>query len=514
MTKYLALGFACLPAGRDIGIFRPIRNSQMKLSCYTAIIIALCLVLAAGAALRLYRLPTLLHFADDEGRDMMIAEKIAAGEKLPSLGPSASTGNFYLGPIFYYAMGLTVKIWDHPAAPALLVVLISVATGYLLYRLGKDLFSPSAGLIMAALWSFSYGAIIQGRWAWHPNVLPLFVTAIIYCLYHIGRPKNNGWRGDNWYIVSLFAATAVAVQLHATAFLLVPAIIIYWLFFPPKVRNPWAWAGGLAVALCLVAPVLGYELKNQWANMRGALGQLREGAPYPTDNRLLYAGKSLFQAVAGLFGLTKYIWLTIVLAVPVVGVFVWSLVKKTIPRFGPIKWFIAGVLIIAMAFYLLFSGELFPHYFLLVTPIAFILVGAMWETLKQNRWQKWILIASFVVISYAGISGAINFLAALQNGQAIGSYGVPLQDERAAVAAIRKTGADSVELNTRAHDSYDRAYEYLLAKNGITVSPEASTKVVLYRTSESPSLDELESSFSSFEQKSFGAVGLLIGLKK
>ncbi len=486
----------------------------MKISRHTVIIIALCLVLAAGAALRLYRLPTLLHFADDEGRDMMIAEKIAAGEEFPSLGPSSSTRNFYLGPVFYYAMGLTVKIWDHPAAPAILVALVSVATGYLLYRLGKDVFSPSAGLIMAALWSFSYAAIIQGRWAWHPNVLPFFVTATIFCLYHIGRPKNNGWLGDNWYVIGLCASTAIAVQLHATAFLLVPAIIAYWLFFPPKIINPWAWAAGLAAVLCLVAPVLGYELKNQWANISGAIGQLRHGEPYQTDNRLLYAGKSLFQMVADLFGLTKYIWLTIVLAVPVIGVFIWSLVKKTVPRFGSIKWFLAAVLIIAVAFYLLFSGELFPHYFLLVTPIAFILVGAMWETLKQNRWLKWILIASFVVISYAGISATINFLAALQNGQAIGSYGVPLRDEQAAVATIKDTGVDSVELNTRALDSYDRAYEYLLAKNGLTVAADASTKVVLYRSSEEPALDDLESSFDSFEAKKFGAVGLLMGLKK
>lgn len=486
----------------------------MKISRHTIIIMALCLILAAGAALRLYRLPALLHFADDEGRDMMIAEKIATGEDFPTLGPSSSTRNFYLGPIFYYAMGLTVKIWDHPAAPAIMVALIGVATGYLLYRLGKDLFSPSAGLIMAALWSFSYAAIIQGRWAWHPNVLPFFVTAIILCLYHIGRPKNNGWRGDNWYIASLFAATAVAVQLHATAFLLVPAIIVYWLFFPPKIRNPWVWTVGSIIALGLVAPVLGYELKNQWANMRGAIGQLREGAPYSTDNRLLYAGENLFQVIADQFSLTKYVWLTAIMAVPVVGVFVWNLIKRTVPCFWPIKWFIAGVLVVAGMFYLLFSGELFPHYFLLITPIVFILVGAMWETLKHKRWLKWILIASFIAISYAGISSAVVFIKALQDGTVVGSYGVPLQDERAAVAAIKDTGVEAVELNTRARDSYDRAYEYLLAKNGITVAAGASTKVVLYRLSESPSLDDLESSLDSFEQKSFGSVGLLIGLKK
>lgn len=465
--------------------------------------------------MRLYQLPALLHFADDEGRDMMIADKIASGEEFPTLGPSSSTRNFYLGPAFYYAMAGTIRVWNHPAAPAIMVALVSVATGYLLYRLGKEIFSPGAGLIMAALWSFSYAAIIQGRWAWHPNVLPFFVTAIIYCLFHINRPKSNNWRGDNWYIIGLFASTAIAVQLHATAFLLIPAIIAYWLFFPPKARNPWAWTAGLGVALLLVAPVLAYETKNSWANIRGAVEQLRQGEPYPVDNRLLYVGKSALGSVVPLLGAFKYLGLVgILAAVPVAAVFIWSLTKKLVPDWGPIKWFVTILLIVAGAFYLIFSGELFPHYFILLFPTVFLLAGLLWETLTKYVWLRYLLIASLIAISYAGTSSTVNFITALQDGTAGGSYGVPLQDERAAVTAISDTGVKQVELNTRARDSYDRAYEYLLSREGIQVTRDASTKVVLYRRSEGPDLGDLVSSFDSYEQRNFNSVGLLIGTKK
>ncbi len=487
----------------------------MVLSRQNLITIILCLVLSGGAFLRLYQLPSLLHFADDEGRDMLIAEKIAAGEDFPSLGPSSSTRNFYLGPVFYYAMGLTLKIWDHPASPAIMVALISVVTGYLLYRLGKDVFSPSAGLIMTALWSFSYAAILQGRWAWHPNVLPLFVTAIILCLFHLRRPENNGWHGDNWYVIGLFASVAIAVQLHATAFLLIPAIIIYWLFFPPKIKQPWAWTAGLVVALGLVAPVLAYELRNNWNNIGGAFNQLRQGEPYPVDNRFLYAGKSLMWSIADLFGNIKYIGLWLVLVtIPVSVVFIWNLVKNVIIKFRPIKWFLTIFLLIIGSFYVFFSGQLFPHYFILIFPVVFMLIGLLWETLKKYTWCRYLLIASFVAISYAGISATINLVGALQRGDAVGSYGVPIKDEQAAVSAIKAKFVDRVELNTRALDSYDRAYQYLLEKNGITVSTDASTKVVLYRVSESPDLSDLEESFDSFERETFGTVGLLIGPKK
>ena len=479
------------------------------------VIIALCLILTAGAALRLYQLPELLHFADDEGRDMMIAEKISSGEDWPALGPSSSTRNFYLGPIFYYAMGATLKAWDHPAAPAVMVALISVATGYLLYRLGKEMFSVSAGLIMAALWSFSYMAIIQARWAWHPNVLPFFVTVLIWCLFHLHRPKNNGWHGDNWYILGLFASTTVAVQLHATAFLLVPAIVIYWIFFPPKIRNPWAWSAGLGLALFLCAPVLAYELKNNWANIGGAISQLKQGEPYPVDNRFLYVAKSLMASVTELFGTIKYFGLISILAVgPVLGVFIWNLIKKTIPNFWPIKWFILIWLIIAGGFYLLFSGQLFPHYFIFLFPAIYLLIGLFWETLKKLLWLRIFLIASLVAICYVGIATSVGFLNSLQNGTASGSYGVPLKDEQAAVAAVKDTGVNRVELNTRALDSYDRAYQYLLEKSGIEIDTQATTKIVLYRLSETTDLADLEKSFESFEHRSFGTVGLLIGTRK
>lgn len=483
----------------------------MKFHKETFVIISLCLILVAGAFLRLYQLPDLLHFADDEGRDMMIAEKITSGETWPALGPSSSTQNFYLGPVFYYAMGATLQILNHPATPAIMVALISVATGYLLYRLGKEMFSVSAGLIMSALWSFSYMAIIQARWAWHPNVLPFFVTMLIWYLFHLSRPARNGWRGDNWYVIGAWVSVAVAVQLHATAFLLIPAVAIFWLLFPPKIRSPWAWLAGLGATLLLTAPVLAYEMKNNWSNIGGAISQLKNGVPYPVPNRSVYVLEGLMGSLGELFRpLQNYRWILYLVAGLVVGIFIWNLIKQKIGGFRPIKWFFMIFLIMAVVFYVVFSGQLFPHYFIVIFPLVYLLIGLFWETLKKNIWLRYLLIAGFISISYAGVVTSIGFIKALQNGTASGSYGVPLKDEQAAVAAVKEIGVAEVELDIRSLDSYDRAYRYLLEHSGINVSETASTKIIIYRLSEMPDGPDLENSLEVAEKRNFGTVGLII----
>ena len=61
----------------------------------------LVLVLLLAAYLRLYGISGYMTFLGDEGRDAITVWDILHGH-FTLLGPRASAGDFYLGPIYYY----------------------------------------------------------------------------------------------------------------------------------------------------------------------------------------------------------------------------------------------------------------------------------------------------------------------------------------------------------------------------------------------------------------------------
>ena len=59
------------------------------------------LIILTASFLRLYKIGAYMTFLGDEGRDVIVAREILSGN-LTLLGPRASAGDFFLGPIYYY----------------------------------------------------------------------------------------------------------------------------------------------------------------------------------------------------------------------------------------------------------------------------------------------------------------------------------------------------------------------------------------------------------------------------
>ena len=65
--------------------------------------IPVLIILLLALYLRLYHISEYLTFLGDEGRDVLVVKHILGGD-LTLLGPTASVGGFFLGPIYYYFM--------------------------------------------------------------------------------------------------------------------------------------------------------------------------------------------------------------------------------------------------------------------------------------------------------------------------------------------------------------------------------------------------------------------------
>lgn len=192
-------------------------------------LIFLLVVLSVGSFLRLYRIREYAAFLGDEGRDVLVVKRMIVDHKLTLLGPITSVGNIYMGPVYYYFMVPFLWLWKFdPVGPAIMVALFSVATIYLIYKLGSDFFQPAIGLMASFLYAISPLTIIYGRSSWNPNVVPFFSLLVIYSLMR-AFIKNQ-----KIYFVVAGLSLGVLVQLHYVTLIFIPVLVIFAVIFRKK----------------------------------------------------------------------------------------------------------------------------------------------------------------------------------------------------------------------------------------------------------------------------------------
>lgn len=191
---------------RQTWLVRKFSILNFKFSLTEGLLVLLTLIVASF--LRLYRIADYMTFLGDEGRDVMVAKGILEGN-FTLLGPRASAGDFFLGPIYYYMIApfLWLTRLD-PVGPAIMVALFSIATVFLVYFVGKKLFGTKAGIMSAMLYTVSPLVIVYSRSSWNPNPMPFFSLLSLYILFV--ALKNN--------ILKLFILVGfllgIAIQLH------------------------------------------------------------------------------------------------------------------------------------------------------------------------------------------------------------------------------------------------------------------------------------------------------------
>lgn len=222
-------------------------------------------VLAVGAYLRLYRISQYLTFLGDEGRDVLVVKKMIIDHKFTLLGPTASVGGFFLGPIYYYFMAPFLWLWNlDPTGPAVMVALFGLATITLLYYMGIRIFNFWTGFIAACLYALSPLVIAYSRSSWNPNIVPFFSTLLLLCLWEISQKPQ----ARKYYWVAGIVM-GIGLQLHYLfLFLYVMTAIwivtVYWYRRFNLLNIVWL-TGGIIIGL---SPFLAFELRHGFPNTR------------------------------------------------------------------------------------------------------------------------------------------------------------------------------------------------------------------------------------------------------
>ncbi|MFH0749323.1 MAG: glycosyltransferase family 39 protein, partial [Candidatus Gottesmanbacteria bacterium] len=226
-------------------------------------IISICCL---AAYLRLYKISAYMTFLGDEGRDVLVVKQMIVDGKFTLLGPTASVGGFFMGPIYYYFMTPFLWAWNlNPVGPAIMVALFGIATVLLIWKFGSDVFSKRIGLMAALLYTLSPVVISFSRSSWNPNIVPFFSLLMVYFLWRV--IQRGEWKKLFWVGV----CAGIGIQLHYTFLFLFGVVGVLMLIYGRSVKKlPYMGLGMLGFIIGF-SPFLAFEFRHAFMNTRAIL---------------------------------------------------------------------------------------------------------------------------------------------------------------------------------------------------------------------------------------------------
>ena len=191
----------------------------MSKSSFSKSAIILSLILLVASFLRLYRIRDYIVFLGDEGRDALVWHDMVVNREFTFLGPTASVGGFYLGPIYYYFALPFYFVFRDPVGPAIFVALLGVATVWLVYFVTKSWFGKTSGLFASGIYAIASLIVRYSRASWNPNPVPFFSLLGVY-LAATGA-KEKKW----WKLIGAGICLGILWQLHYLTLLMTPILL-------------------------------------------------------------------------------------------------------------------------------------------------------------------------------------------------------------------------------------------------------------------------------------------------
>lgn len=445
------------------------------------------LIILAAAYLRMYRIPEYMTFLGDEGRDVLVVKRMIVDGKWTLLGPTASVGGFFMGPIYYYFMLPFLWLWNlDPVGPAVMVAAIGVISVFLVYLFGKRMFSERIGIFASSLYALSPVVIAHSRSSWNPNIVPFFSILLFYILWSIGQRKKFGLL----FVVGIICG--IGVQLHYT-FLFLCVVSGLWILWIGGIsKRMWKYWGLVILGFIVgFSPFLAFEIRHQFSNTQAILRFVFAGKDTGFD--LMHFVSNSIIVLYQLFGrLVLHLpdanklasipgwqriawqWGTSIVAVASIGVL---LVKQKCKQKMYASYVIPLMLLwlaVILFFFGLYKKPIYDYYLGICFAIPFFSVGILFDTLYVHKWGKWIAVLCYSFLVLLNWQGRpFRFIPNNQLGQT----------KQIAREVLEKTEGKPYNFALLSSGNSDHAYRYFLEIWGQppvtienpTVDPERKT---------------------------------------
>lgn len=315
--------------------------------------------------LRTYQISEILFFGPEQGRDALAVKQIIGGD-LTLLGPKTDIEGVFHGPMFYYLLTIPYFLFDgNPVKTAISIIILNSLSVLLIFYLGKQLFSPTVGIISAILLTFSPRAIDYNRWLSNATLVPLFSLLFIFFLFKVSKKKYN-----YLILVGLLAGLLIQLQLLNGLFIL-PLLFFFflWLRKLPPLKHIFIAVTSFLFAL---SSFFIFDIRPDFLNTRGIINLLEskstEGSQFTISFRESFNrfGEEIIRFISpNLTMIASFIF--------ILGVII--IISRISYRFNNyslvILWLSIPLIMLSLS-----RNSVLNHYFLFSTP-AIILTAAI-----------------------------------------------------------------------------------------------------------------------------------------
>jgi 4-amino-4-deoxy-L-arabinose transferase-like glycosyltransferase len=414
-------------------------------------------------------------------RDLEVVWRLFHFHDWPLLGPSSALGGFYFGALYYYIEAVFVRAANFaPYGATLASSFFSLLSLPMLYALCKRWFlDPWVAALAVVIQSMALFDIQNAYYLSNPNLLPFFVLAFLYLLTLVVEGKK-----------SLFAyallglAAGIAAQLHATALVLLPVILI-WVFYRYRIWPNLTRAAAFCLFFLLpAAPYIIYNFQHGFGVFFALLNIGQHQAIFGS-RWLIIAGifnffGSFFIFKDGFFnfypGYTAWFAVAAALAVFVTVLAIWAWQKSgfVFSRTGISD---AGYSLLAawlgfgLLMYIIFAVPPAYYYFIIMWPLP-VIAAAWWLCALRKVSVKyfWATLGSYAALQLLCI--AVFFAAIYQPQYSYGNLQQLFGGLKQASAGQNYVVVnEALELNQ---------FYYYLRLNGIPQRQKSGTGYTLY----------------------------------
>lgn len=341
----------------------------------------LFLIICIALAIRIYKIDEYAIFLSDQAIDSLATKGILDGN-FTLLGPRASVGNFFNGPIVYYLMlPFFLLFKSDPLSGTIFQIVLQILTIPILYLLAKRFGGTKAAFFAILMFSVSPLFIYYSKSAFNSYPAILFTTICLYLLSF----RNVRY----WQMFGAGLASGMLVQMH---YLLYVYAFLYFLVVVFK-KNLKLSLTFLMGAILGISPMILFEVRNKFFNLRAIATHMADGGGDKLD--LVTRLNQSMVGISQIFGANNAIIGFMITIFSIFGAWIiWN-------KFENGK--VIGLSFLASLMSLvIYRGTVQPHYFIGIHVVVLLCTSKVFAMLPIHKYFGYgalVLVSSVILIS-------------------------------------------------------------------------------------------------------------------
>jgi 4-amino-4-deoxy-L-arabinose transferase-like glycosyltransferase len=360
-------------------------------------------VVLVAAFLRFYRLDR--TELDSDQADIFRMAYDATHHALFVAASNMASIHIYNPPAIIYILMLTAAFSSNPFWAAMLVAALTTLSVLFTYIFTRHYYGRLAGTLAALLYATASASVFYSRFIWQQNFLLFFVLLFIATLFLGAVSRRKGWLFPAIFLLGLL------VQLHASTVTLAAALLVAWVLAPGTVRWRDLVFGIISVAV-IYFPYLLWESATHFQDVTILLDEMKQQSKIDNQAVLLYQQflspypahvylHSFFYRLEPFVSWLVFVMTALIIVAGLVALvlFAWSRWHDEAVQVDSVarvwysirSWWIdlrahpyrCGLLVLVawQGIPLLYLSHhaiaLYPHYFIMLMPGPFILIGLL-----------------------------------------------------------------------------------------------------------------------------------------